>query len=268
MTGRGSEAEGPAGLRDAAVDVGNSGLHLSLGPFSRVGGEPVSRRFDPDDATSAAEMMAGRVDRVAVASVSTPIRDRFVAAVAKVAAGINVVDVTRHHLPTRVDVDDPDAVGIDRLVAGFGAWTLAGRRPVMVVDSGSAVTADFVDREGTFRGGVIFPGLTMQSRALAGGTDRLFEVGFDAADPPLPARNTADAIAAGILTTATAGLERIRQRYVELAGDEGLTVVVTGGDAARIAAGLRCDRQRMLSAPDLVTTTLLELVEAIPAVSP
>src|SRR5205823_978167 len=103
-------------------------------------------------------------------------------------------------VPIRAAVDAPEKVGIDRLLtaAAVVPHIPSGKRAV-VIDAGSAVTVDLVEREGVFRGGAIFPGLRLMARALRDHTAQLPLVErFQDGQPVLPGRNTVAAITAGV----------------------------------------------------------------------
>ena len=63
------------------------------------------------------------------------------------------VVIDRHWVPLELRVDEPDRVGIDRVLAAAAARRRFGDN-VIVIDCGSAVTIDLV-RNGIFEGGVI-----------------------------------------------------------------------------------------------------------------
>src|SRR5262245_30428798 len=70
-------------------------------------------------------------------------------------------------LPLRVEVDRPEAVGIDRLLDAVAANARRPPgRPAVIVDAGSAITVDAVSQDGSFVGGTIAIGLSMAGRAL------------------------------------------------------------------------------------------------------
>lgn len=65
-----------------------------------------------------------------------------------------------------VNVDIPAQVGADRLVNALGAYDLY-KRDCLIVDSGTAITFCYVDQQGTYHGGAIFPGMGIASKALS-----------------------------------------------------------------------------------------------------
>ncbi len=67
----------------------------------------------------------------------------------------------------------PNTLGLDRIAAAIGAWQLAGKQAVLVVDLGSCITFEFVDELAIYRGGAISPGLQMRAKAMNSFTARL-----------------------------------------------------------------------------------------------
>ena len=67
-----------------------------------------------------------------------------------------------HHdlVDLKIDVEQPKAVGIDRLIGCFAASQgLAENEAAIVIDAGTAVTIDLVTGSKVFCGGVIYPGV-------------------------------------------------------------------------------------------------------------
>jgi len=133
----------------------------------------------------------------------------------------------------------PRRLGVDRWVAMVGAWA-EFECALCVVDAGTAVTIDALDDEGVHFGGQIIPGLRMLGDALAAdtsniGAGRPKAVTLDA-PTDLFATSTAAAVAHGSLNAICGAVERSMAALYE----EGLSpvLVLTGGDASRILAGL------------------------------
>ena len=64
-----------------------------------------------------------------------------------------------------IAVDQPHEVGADRVVNAVAAHSRYGG-PLIVIDFGTATTFDVVDADGTYRGGVIAPGVNLSLEAL------------------------------------------------------------------------------------------------------
>ena len=58
-----------------------------------------------------------------------------------------------------VAYDDPSSLGSDRFLAMLGAMNQFSKKPLLVIDIGSAMTFDVIDRDGIHQGGLIMPGL-------------------------------------------------------------------------------------------------------------
>ena len=161
---------------------------------------------------------------------------------------------------------DSAALGSDRWAALVAAADLCPRQPVIVVDAGTAVTVDLLDG-GTFRGGVIFPGVHAMRCALGVQTANIAanSAGNSAAnsadDAPASvvanaiATDTQGAVASGALFATAGGvnLAVARQRVV-LPDDSGAhcPIIVTGGDAERIAPLLSLEKAEISIDPQLV----------------
>jgi len=146
------------------------------------------------------------------------------------------------HLPLRVALPAPDKVGIDRLLNAVAARGRVQRAaPLVLIDAGTAVTVDWVDETGAFRGGAILPGVHLMSRALHDYTALLPEVEVKVV-PSLPATTTALAIQAGVFWAVAGGVKSL----VRLIGGEQGTqrdrvIFLTGGGAGLLAPVMDLD---------------------------
>ena len=125
---------------------------------------------------------------------------------------------------------DPARLGADRWAAVIGAFRRYGG-PVCVIDSGTAITVDAVDKAGHHLGGLIAPGPQTMRRALAGATASLRDNGEG--EFGLFCRETRSAIGSGGWHTAAGFLERIHGLVREELGLE-TRFLLTGGDAERL----------------------------------
>jgi len=142
------------------------------------------------------------------------------------------------HLAWSLNVDYPEKVGTDRVLAAWAAWNLLQRRaPLVVIQAGTAITVDAVDEQGVYAGGAILPGLRLTLNALAGGTDLLPHL--SAADSPselpsLPGKNTEAAMLAGGVAAVIGGIEHLLRRYQSL-WSAPLPVMISGGNRAYLS---------------------------------
>lgn len=148
--------------------------------------------------------------------------------------------LTYRDVPLAVDVDHPQRLGIDRLLASFAAAATTRLRPLLVIQAGSALTVDLVvrraDESDAFAGGAILPGVPMMLRLLGQAADMLPEI--DAEDltelPPLPGKNTEAAMLCGTASALLGGVQHVVARYRAAYG-ESLPVVISGGDGMRVS---------------------------------
>lgn len=142
---------------------------------------------------------------------------------------------------------DVSRMGADRWHAMYGAWR-DHKQGFVVVDAGSAVTVDYVDRHGQHQGGYILPGLQMMLRSLRTDAARIW---FDPEQvlATEPGKSTGECVNHGLAWLSAAMIERILADAHKL----GLAdVLMTGGDANRLIGlglpGIYC--------PDLVLSGL------------
>jgi type III pantothenate kinase len=123
---------------------------------------------------------------------------------------------------------NPEEVGGDRIANAVGALYEYGA-PAIVVDAGTAMTFDYIDPKGLYRGGVIAPGI------LAGANDLWKKARMlPAVEITKPARvigdTTITCMQSGIFFGALSQVDGIIRRMWEELGEE-CRVVLTGGQA-------------------------------------
>ena len=144
---------------------------------------------------------------------------------------------------------DPQRLGADRWAAVIGAFHKYGGRhgsPVCVIDAGTAITMDAVDKAGKHLGGLIAPGPQTMRRALAGATASLR--GLGEGELALLSRDTSSAVTSGGWYAAAGFVERIASMLAKELGAKP-KFVLTGGDAERLAELVL---EPMTLAPDIV----------------
>jgi len=136
-----------------------------------------------------------------------------------------------------VRLDQPERVGIDRLLGAVAANRL--RKPdhaAVVIDLGSAITADYVDPTGAFLGGAILPGIGMAARAMHEQTDQLPLIAMSelGAPPPPLGRSTIEAMRSGLFWGAVGAMKELIARLVDEQNGP-VDVFLTGGAAPSVA---------------------------------
>lgn len=244
-----------------AVDVGNSVVKLATQRQGSVIDHAIgieSTRWQHAAIGWVQEQVECRDADWRIASVHHAAASRLSDALAQRESDTRIRFVSHRDVPMTLDIEHPDRLGIDRLLGAFAARNRL-RLPAVVIDAGSAVTIDWINAEGHFCGGAILPGLGLQSRALAQGTEALPEIQWDAECPiRLPGRNTSDAIRSGILAGLAATIDALIERYGRVEGGRSgrVEAVLTGGDGPAISPHLGHPHQRI---PNLVCLGLLDL---------
>lgn len=134
-------------------------------------------------------------------------------------------------LPIEIGVNEPEEVGLDRLVSAAAAFAVV-ENAVVIADFGTAVTIDMVDDKGIFRGGIIFPGFEMSAKALHENTEKLPKINLTKPKTPFGG-NTVEAINCGLYYSAIATLQETIRRYAEKI-DRWPQTIITGTGAKLI----------------------------------
>ncbi len=132
----------------------------------------------------------------------------------------------------------PEQLGADR-VANVLAARQAGLPPCLVLDAGTCLTADVVDASGRHLGGVIAAGLPALKAGILERAPHLglFLSGLAEA-PQVWGRDTAENLSLGLSLGLLGTARALVERYREMTEGVG-RVILTGGDADRLAEGLR-----------------------------
>jgi len=120
----------------------------------------------------------------------------------------------------------PEQLGTDRIANAVAAFSLF-KRPVAVIDFGSATTITVVDRQGYYIGGSIMPGIGLMNESLATKTSKLNKVELTKPGSVL-GRDTTGCILTGLVIGTAGAVERIIE---EMEAETGLifNTILTGG---------------------------------------
>lgn len=256
-----------------AVDIGNS--RIKLGRFVRplAHGErslpepldtlelPLTNRDGDFDAIELAAWYGEGADRAAewwMSSVHRGASERLIAAVAAIGQEVDgawsVRQIGHKDLRLAIEVDAPERVGMDRLLAAVAVNRLrAPDRAAIVVDLGTAIKVDFVTTTGAFAGGAILPGLAMSARALEEQTDALPHIAVEhwRAPPASLGKATVPAIEAGLFWGAVGAIRELVIRH-SLGLASRPDIFVTGGASQLVANVLAEGDHAVRHVPHLV----------------
>jgi type III pantothenate kinase len=134
-----------------------------------------------------------------------------------------------------IDLPEPESVGADRLVNAIAAHA-AHEGDLIVIDFGTATTFDVVDYSGSYKGGVIAPGINLSLDALVAAAAKLPRIAIEAptGDMAVIGRSTEEAMHSGIYWGYIAMMEGLVARMSKEIGRK-TKVIATGGLAALFA---------------------------------
>jgi type III pantothenate kinase len=222
------------------LDIGNTHTHLGLAGSQRVLKQAniPTRDWLRGTATRQVRRFVGRaaVEGAAVCSV-VPRATPSVCTAVRRFWRVHCLELTPKTLRgVGIDYPKPNTIGPDRLANAVAARHYFGA-PVVVVDFGTAVTFDVVDRAGNYVGGIIAPGLAAMTDYLHEKTALLPRIRIQ--EPPsLIGRSTEEAMRIGAVhgyRGLVRGLVLELKRHLKT---RRLPVVATGGYGALMAAKL------------------------------
>ena len=217
-------------MRSVLIDIGNTACKLA---FAR--GKEIVEVVNGDDQEPLAFLQKTLQEDAYEVIVLSSVRHRNVAMEDFLRGKGRLVVVTGDTKSAlTINYATPDRLGADRLAADLGAITLFKGEDLLVVDFGTAITYDFISKEGECIGGNISPGLKMRLRALAEFTDGLPLIEMDPQENiPECGIDTRGAMLAGVV------LGIVDEIAGYIARNEDKKVIFTGGDANFFAKKLK-----------------------------
>ncbi len=167
-----------------------------------------------------------------------------------------LINLSAHtRLPFILKYDTPETLGLDRIALAAAAATSYPGKDCLVVDAGTCITYDFVNRAGEYLGGAISPGIQMRFKALNHFTARL-PLGSINHSIDLIGKSTLSSIGSGVIngTINEVGgtIKQYEARFPEM------ITVLTGGDAI-VFDGLV--KNTIFAAPDFLLKGLNNILD-------
>ena len=135
-----------------------------------------------------------------------------------------------------IKTDNPAILGSDLVSAAVGATTKYAM-PCIVIDLGTSTTISALDKDGSFLGVAICPGVRLSLKALCENTAQLPFINLDPVDKVI-GTDTISSMKSGILFGHASMLDGMIDRYKEILGGNA-TVVATGGLASNIVSNCK-----------------------------
>ncbi|GMR01668.1 MAG: pantothenate kinase [Gammaproteobacteria bacterium] len=154
--------------------------------------------------------------------------------------------------------DDPEQHGVDRWAAVVAGHQSCPGFSVCVINAGTAITFDLINKNGQHLGGYILPSYVTMHKALLTDTVNVksaFDVQFYEHSVP---DNTNDAVNQGLHKLLQAGIREICQ-FSKQKMDPPMQIIISGGSARTILD--YPDMPAMIHKPDLVMQGLYNIMK-------
>lgn len=130
----------------------------------------------------------------------------------------------------------PSTLGIDRMILASGAVLQYPKQNRLVIDAGTCITYDFIDKNDTYIGGAISLGLRLRYKALNNYTAKLPLLDTIMPDSYI-GNSTEESLHSGVVNGLLYEMEGFINRYE--ADYSKFTIILTGGDAVFLAKRLK-----------------------------
>jgi type III pantothenate kinase len=130
----------------------------------------------------------------------------------------------------------PQTLGVDRIALVVGAVVKFSEQNVLIIDAGTCITFDFVNKEAEYLGGAISPGIEMRYKSLHTFTSKLPLLEIHQPNNFI-GNTTGESIHSGIVNGVIQEIEGVINQYKKEYLD--LTVVLTGGNTNFLSKQLK-----------------------------
>ena len=163
--------------------------------------------------------------------------------------------------PVKILYKTPATLGLDRYAAVIGASTVFKNTNCLVIDAGTCITYDFIDRDRNYYGGSISPGINMRYKAMHSFTGKLPLIDFDPEFHENNGTDTATSILSGVQNGITYEILGFIQSYQLKYPD--LKIALCGGDSNYFDSQLKNSifAPKVKTIPDLVLIGLNEVIQ-------
>jgi type III pantothenate kinase len=221
------------------LDIGNTHTHAGIADASRVRRhlDTVTSGWFDNTAPRQLKQFIGRtkIDGIALCSVvprATPAAREFANRL-----GVECLELNpRTVCGVGINYPKPQTIGPDRLANAVAVRQRYGA-PAVVIDFGTAVTFDVVDKKGDYVGGIIAPGLAAMTDYLHEKTALLPRIKIRDV-PAIIGKNTREAMLIGAVHGYRGLIRGLLSELRETLASPRIPVVATGGYARLMAAKL------------------------------
>lgn len=160
----------------------------------------------------------------------------------------------RTPLPFKNSYLSPQTLGLDRIAAVAGAKYLYPEQNCLIVDIGTCITYDLLDKTGVYHGGGISPGVEMRLKAMHKFTAKL-PLLQPKGKVQLIGRNTSECMQSGATIGALSEVQGIIYLYQQYFNE--LTIIFCGGGANFFESKIK---DHIFAVPNLVLIGLNQIL--------
>ena len=220
------------------VDVGNTSLKWSWFVKGKISAAKTfnHRAGSLDQFLHSQWNLGVAPDQVLIASVAHPVITSDLRLWCMTQWNLDLQEITSEHKAFGVTnaYTDPTQLGVDRWLTLIAAHRQL-LTPACIVDCGTAITLDVIDRAGMHLGGLILPGFKMMTDSLVAGTN--IQNTVSGLTGGCLGRNTGQAISLASVYAVTALVEKVLGMAIEKTGSCP-RLILTGTDASKLGNAL------------------------------
>lgn len=234
-------------MKRAAIDIGNT--LMKVGFFQ--GNELVNVRVFKEEIELFKALRDFSCEYVGIANVGK-IKNNLVQELEK---EFDVIIITSDlELPFINRYATPLTLGVDRIAAVVGAISIFPNDNCLIIDIGTCVTYDFVNKKNEYLGGGISPGINMRLKAMHSFTANLPLLTWDNSDIDLIGDSTNKCMLSGAVNGLSAEIDGIIRQYEAKYGR--INNLLCGGVAntfeSKLNSSIFADRNLVLKGIDSI----------------
>ncbi|MFP4163460.1 MAG: type III pantothenate kinase [Chitinispirillaceae bacterium] len=218
-----------------AIDIGSSRTHLATVDLTTLSCLKKNTLDNGNIETRLSSVLQDHKTSFSVhkVNISSCVR-AFASLTAEICRESEIKNITeiraKDDLPVSFFYDKVETLGSDRVADCIACSRLFGKKNCIIIDSGTAITIDYLYKGTQFEGGAILAGIGLQLKALHLNTDVLPHLDTNESfTPVLPGRSTVEGIGSGVLYATAGAISRCVQVYKEKYGPDVVTVATGGG---------------------------------------
>ena len=230
-----------------AIDIGNTRAKLGFFEGSDMKSMMVMEQWD----TTKVYGLLTADTKIIISKTS----DQYDHYINGLKASFDIIELDHNTpLPITVDYKTPETLGRDRIAGVVGARSIFMGQPCLVIDAGTCITYDVIDKDGVYKGGQIAPGLHMRLEAMHHFTDKLpllkWDGGFE-----MIGKSTSECMISGAILGTINEMKGFISEYNR--AFDSINIVITGGDNQFFVLYMKTE---ILAVPSLVLQGLNEIL--------